>query len=95
MSHQVLPSEIFSNNNVYRSLFSQSGLIIMIFTVTILFQARDIYEEAIQTVLTVRDFTQVFDAYAHFEELTLSKRMEEISEKEEPTEEGIQFLDSC
>ncbi|CAH0387979.1 unnamed protein product [Bemisia tabaci] len=50
-------------------------------------RARDIYEEAIQTVLTVRDFTQVFDAYAHFEELTLSKRMEEISEKEEPTEE--------
>jgi hypothetical protein len=24
----------------------------------------DIYEEAIQTVITVRDFTQVFDAYA-------------------------------
>ena len=27
-------------------------------------KARDVYEEAIQTVLTVRDFTEVFDAYA-------------------------------
>nr|XP_033323240.1 pre-mRNA-splicing factor syf1 homolog [Megalopta genalis] len=42
-------------------------------------RARDIYEEAIQTVTTVRDFTQVFDAYAQFEELSLSKRMEEVA----------------
>lgn len=41
-------------------------------------RARDIYEEAIQTVTTVRDFTQVFDAYAQFEELSLSKRMEVV-----------------
>ena len=43
---------------------------------------RDIYEEAIQTVTTVRDFTQVFDAYAQFEELALSKKMEELAEME-------------
>ncbi|XP_034950910.1 pre-mRNA-splicing factor syf1 homolog [Chelonus insularis] len=42
-------------------------------------RARDIYEEAIQTVTTVRDFTQVFDAYSHFEELITDKRMEEVS----------------
>ncbi|KAJ8679446.1 hypothetical protein QAD02_015233 [Eretmocerus hayati] len=48
-------------------------------------RARDIYEEAIQTVMTVRDFSQVFDAYAQFEELTLKKRMEEAAEN--PTEE--------
>nr|CAD7440654.1 unnamed protein product [Timema bartmani] len=42
-------------------------------------RARDIYEEAIQTVTTVRDFTQVFDAYAQFEELSLNKRMEEAT----------------
>lgn len=42
-------------------------------------RARDIYEEAIQTVTTVRDFTQVFDAYAQFEEISLSKRMEEVA----------------
>lgn len=42
-------------------------------------RARDVYEEAIQTVTTVRDFTQVFDAYAQFEELSLSKRMEDAA----------------
>ncbi|RZF38032.1 hypothetical protein LSTR_LSTR006431 [Laodelphax striatellus] len=50
-------------------------------------RARDIYEEAIQTVTTVRDFTQVFDAYAQFEELSLSKRMEEASKASNSTEE--------
>lgn len=50
-------------------------------------RARDIYEEAIQTVTTVRDFTQVFDAYAQFEELSLSKRMEEISKLATPPED--------
>ncbi|KAI4466201.1 pre-mrna splicing factor [Holotrichia oblita] len=49
-------------------------------------RARDIYEEAIQTVTTVRDFTQI-DAYAQFEELSLSKRMEEIAKLATPTEE--------
>ncbi|XP_017788054.1 PREDICTED: pre-mRNA-splicing factor SYF1 [Habropoda laboriosa] len=48
-------------------------------------RARDIYEEAIQTVTTVRDFTQVFDAYAQFEELSLSRRMEEAAKN--PTED--------
>lgn len=50
-------------------------------------RARDIYEEAIQTVTTVRDFTQVFDAYAQFEELSLSKRMEDASKEEIVPEE--------
>lgn len=48
-------------------------------------RARDIYEEAIQTVTTVRDFTQIFDAYAQFEEICLNKQMEELNEN--PTEE--------
>ncbi|XP_017767919.1 PREDICTED: pre-mRNA-splicing factor SYF1 [Nicrophorus vespilloides] len=50
-------------------------------------RARDIYEEAIQTVTTVRDFTQVFDAYAQFEEISLNKRNEEICKIKNPTEE--------
>ncbi|VVD00889.1 unnamed protein product [Leptidea sinapis] len=50
-------------------------------------RARDIYEEAIQTVTTVRDFTQVFDAYAQFEELSLSKKMEEVAKKPHPSED--------
>merc|ERR1719300_1688792 len=50
-------------------------------------RARDIYEESIQTVNTVRDFTQVFDAYAQFEELALSKKMEALAESENPGDE--------
>lgn len=50
-------------------------------------RARDIYEEAIQTVTTVRDFTQVFDAYSQFEELSLSKQMEFVAKLSSPTEE--------
>ncbi|KAL1497113.1 hypothetical protein ABEB36_008125 [Hypothenemus hampei] len=50
-------------------------------------RARDIYEEAIQTVTTVRDFTQIFDAYAQFEELSLSKRMEEVSKQNQPSDD--------
>ncbi|XP_064458638.1 pre-mRNA-splicing factor syf1 homolog [Ornithodoros turicata] len=49
-------------------------------------RARDIYEEAVRTVLTVRDFTQVFDAFAQFEESILCAKMEQTS-KARPTEE--------
>merc|ERR1719347_1292831 len=49
-------------------------------------RARDIYEESIQTVTTVRDFTQVFDAYAQFEELALSKKMEEVVAAASPSD---------
>lgn len=44
-------------------------------------QARDIYEEAIHSVITVRDFTQVFDAYSQFEESMIQAKMEATSEK--------------
>jgi len=50
-------------------------------------RARDIYEEAIRTVTTVRDFTQVFDAYAQFEELALSKKMEELQNNDFPSKD--------
>ncbi|XP_058026440.1 pre-mRNA-splicing factor SYF1 [Ahaetulla prasina] len=43
-------------------------------------KARDVYEEAIQTVMTVRDFTQVFDSYAQFEESMIAAKMETNSE---------------
>ncbi|KAJ3068984.1 pre-mRNA-splicing factor syf1 [Rhizoclosmatium hyalinum] len=45
-------------------------------------RARDVYEEAITKVSTVRDFTMVFDAYAELEESVISARMEEIAEVE-------------
>ncbi|XP_028394719.1 pre-mRNA-splicing factor SYF1-like [Dendronephthya gigantea] len=44
-------------------------------------KARDVYEEAIQTVMTVRDFGQVFDAYAQFEESMINTKMEEAAEQ--------------
>ena len=43
-------------------------------------QARDIFEESIQTVTTVRDFGQVFDAFAQFEESMINAKMETTSE---------------
>lgn len=49
------------------------------------------YEEAIRTVMTVRDFTQVFDSYAQFEESMIAAKMETASElgREEEGEAGL------
>lgn len=44
--------------------------------------ARDAFEEGITTVMTVRDFTQIFDAYAEFEESIISAKMEEAAARE-------------
>nr|XP_039253689.1 pre-mRNA-splicing factor SYF1-like [Styela clava] len=52
-------------------------------------RAREIYEEAIETVTTVRDFTQIFDAYAQFEESVISSKMEEAAEEEQNEEDDI------
>ena len=52
-------------------------------------RARDIYEEAIQTVTTVRDFTHVFDAYAQFEELSLKTMMDGAEENELSEDETV------
>lgn len=46
------------------------------------------YEEAILTVVTVRDFTQVFDSYAQFEESMIAAKMETNSEMGQD-EEGL------
>jgi len=40
-------------------------------------KARDVYEEALTKVMTVRDFSQVFEAYAEFEENVISAEMED------------------
>jgi len=42
----------------------------------------------VETVITVRDFTQVFDAYAQFEKNLISAKMEQMEESG-PTDEGI------
>ena len=46
-------------------------------------KARDIFEEGITTVMTVRDFTIIFDAYAEFEESIISALMEQATIRSE------------
>ena len=50
-------------------------------------KARDVYEEGLATVITVRDFSLIFDAYTQFEESVLSAKMEAAAEEEEGDEE--------
>lgn len=50
-------------------------------------KARDIFEEGMSTVVTVRDFSVIFDAYSQFEESMLAIRMEDMSESELEDEE--------
>lgn len=46
-------------------------------------KARDIFEEGMVTVVTVRDFSVIFDAYTQFEESMLSYKMENLEESED------------
>lgn len=48
-------------------------------------KARDVYEEGIETVMTVRDFSQVFEAYSEFEEAGLTRTLELIDDEDEDT----------
>ncbi|XP_071930402.1 uncharacterized protein [Coffea arabica] len=50
-------------------------------------KARDIFEEGMTTVVTVRDFSVIFDAYSQFEESMLALKMEEMSGSELDDEE--------
>ncbi|KAL7054150.1 hypothetical protein AAHC03_026510 [Spirometra sp. Aus1] len=49
-------------------------------------RACDVYTEAINTVVTVRDFSQTFDAYAEFQESIAKARMEALEKSSEVTE---------
>ncbi|KAI0817777.1 TPR-like protein [Xylaria sp. FL0064] len=49
-------------------------------------RARDVFEEGITTVMTVRDFTLIFDTYVEFEESIIGALMEMASKR---AEEGI------
>ncbi|KAL0410719.1 UNVERIFIED_CONTAM: Pre-splicing factor SYF1 [Sesamum latifolium] len=53
-------------------------------------KARDIFEEGMTTVITVRDFSVIFDAYSQFEESMLSIKMEtlDVSDDEDNEENG-------
>lgn len=59
-------------------------------------RARDIFEEGITTVMTVRDFTLIFDSYAEFEESIISTLMDTAalrSTKGKPNEDADFDLD--
>lgn len=45
-------------------------------------KARDVYEEGITSVVTVRDFSLVFDALTQFEEALISAQMESAAEED-------------
>jgi pentatricopeptide repeat protein len=46
-------------------------------------KARDIFEEALAAVKTIRDFSSVWDAYTHFSETILTADMEAQDDKEQ------------
>lgn len=54
-------------------------------------RARDVLEEGITTVMTVRDFTLIFDSYAEFEESVIGALMEVASTR---AEKGIEDEDA-
>lgn len=54
-------------------------------------RARDVLEEGITTVMTVRDFTLIFDSYAEFEESIIGALMENASSR---AEKGIEDEDA-
>ncbi|KAH7035683.1 uncharacterized protein B0I36DRAFT_347423 [Microdochium trichocladiopsis] len=56
-------------------------------------RARDVFEEGITTVMTVRDFTLIFDTYAEFEESIIGALMELASVRadEGKTDEDADF----
>ncbi|KAK9936247.1 hypothetical protein M0R45_013097 [Rubus argutus] len=58
--------------------------------------ARDVFEEAMQRVVTVRDFSVIFDSYAQFLESMLAHKMkvmeddgDDDEEEEEEEEEDV------
>lgn len=46
--------------------------------------ARDVYEEGLTTVTTVRDFSLIFDTLTQFEETLLAHKMENGGDVDEP-----------
>ncbi|GMY37237.1 pre-mRNA-splicing factor SYF1 [Fagus crenata] len=57
-------------------------------------KARDIFEEGMMTVLTVRDFSLLFDSYMQFEEIILAHKMETTLSLDDGEEEEDVGLDS-
>jgi pre-mRNA-splicing factor SYF1 len=58
-------------------------------------KARDIYEEGVNTVMTMRDFNQIWEAYSEFEYDLIKKMMAEMSgdSDDEPDSEDVGEFD--
>ncbi|KIY43646.1 protein prenylyltransferase [Fistulina hepatica ATCC 64428] len=56
-------------------------------------RARDTFERGLAAVVTIRDFTQIFDAYAEFMESLISGLMESLAEGEDDGGETEKELD--
>jgi len=50
---------------------------------------RDVYEEGMNAVVTVHDFSLIFDSLTQFEESLLSAKMETLGLEEEEEEEQV------
>ncbi|KAL9129050.1 MAG: hypothetical protein Q9217_002390 [Psora testacea] len=53
-------------------------------------RARDVFEEGITTVMTVRDFTIIFDSYAEFEESIISTLMDQAAKRSEKGMDNVE-----
>lgn len=57
-------------------------------------KARDIYEEGINTVSTVRDFSLIFDAYSQYEESMLAAKMEAAEQDDDGDAEDLEAAET-
>lgn len=53
-------------------------------------RAKDTFEAGLSSVLTIRDFTQIFDAYAEFSESLISALMESLANPEDEEEDATE-----
>ncbi|XP_058749786.1 uncharacterized protein LOC131622761 [Vicia villosa] len=51
-------------------------------------KARDVFEEGMSTIITVKDFSVIFDSYSQFEESVVRYKMEAKDEANDEEEEG-------
>ncbi|KAI5305298.1 H(+)-transporting V1 sector ATPase subunit D [Ascosphaera pollenicola] len=54
-------------------------------------KARDVFEEGITTVMTVRDFTMIFDTYVEFEESIIGNLMDAAAQPKKKDEEDTDW----
>lgn len=90
-----LPSEAIIREGIRRFTDQQGKLWILLaeyFTRAGLFEsARDIYEEAMASVCTIRDFSLVFDAYAQSQEKMVNLKMEMAGEEDDEVEVDLKL----